>query len=84
MANIASAIKCVRQNEKNAAVNSAKVSEMRTAIKRFETAVQEGADNVEELHQHAQKLVDQAVSKNLIHANKASRINSRMAQKLNK
>ncbi|MCW1000651.1 30S ribosomal protein S20, partial [Streptococcus anginosus] len=39
---------------------------------------------VEELHQHAQKLVDQAVSKNLIHANKASRINSRMAQKLNK
>ncbi len=83
MANIKSAIKRVRQNEKNTAQNTAKISEMRTAIKAFNQAVEEGADNTQELFTRAQKLVAQAANKHLIHANKASRTIARMAKKLN-
>ncbi|AMB98996.1 30S ribosomal protein S20 [Aerococcus urinaehominis] len=83
MANIASAIKRARQNDKVSAQNHAKKNEMRTAIKRYEQAVSEGADNAQELLVHANKLIDQAASKNLIHANKAARDKSRLAKKAN-
>lgn len=84
MANIQSAIKRARQNDARNAHNAKLVSEMRTAKKRFETAVAEGADNQQELFNQAAKAIDQAASKNLIHNNKAARDKSRLAQKLNK
>lgn len=57
---------------------------MRTAIKKFETAVAEGAENAEELLRAAHKTIDGAASKGLIHKNKASRDKSRLASKLSK
>lgn len=84
MANIKSAIKRSRQTDARNAHNSKIVSEMRTAKKRFEAAVEAGDDNKEALFNHASKLIDQAANKNLIHSNKAARDKSRLAQKLNK
>ena len=57
---------------------------MRSAIKKFEAAVAEGAENSEELLKAAVKSIDSAASKNLIHQNKASRDISRLTKKLAK
>lgn len=83
MPNIESAIKRVRQNETANTRNSQQISAVRTAVKKFEAAVESGADNKEELFVQASKLIDQAASKNLIHSNKASRDKARLAKKLN-
>lgn len=84
MPNIESAIKRVRTNEKANTANSTKMSAVRTAIKKFEQAVAEGSDNVNELHKQAVKAIDMAASKGLIHKNKANRDKSRLAAKLAK
>ncbi|MDO4679726.1 MAG: 30S ribosomal protein S20 [Aerococcus sp.] len=83
MPTIKSAIKRDRKAKKANAQNSSYKSAMRTAIKRFDQAVEAGADNTNDLFKNATKLVDKAVSKNLIHQNKAAREKSRMAKKLN-
>lgn len=80
---IQSAIKRERQSTKANKQNASQLSTMRTAIKRFNQAVESGADNKEELFRNATKLVDKAVAKNLIHKNKAAREKARMASKLN-
>ena len=82
MPNIDSAIKRVRTSEKTNLLNNAQKSAMRTAIKKFEEAVAEGADNSAELFKAASKAIDTAASKGLIHNNKASRDKSRLAKKL--
>ena len=71
--NIASQIKRVRTNKKSTLANNAQTSAMRTAIKKFDAAVAEGAENAEELLRAAHKAIDGAASKGLIHKNKASR-----------
>lgn len=80
---IQSAIKRERQSTKANKQNASQLSTMRTAIKRFNQAVEADADNKEELFRNATKLVDKAVAKNLIHKNKAAREKARMASKLN-
>lgn len=82
--NIESQIKRVRTNAKATLANNSQTSAMRTAIKKFDTAVAEGAENVEELLRAAHKAIDGAASKGLIHRNKASRDKSRLAAKLSK
>lgn len=87
MPNIASQIKRVRTNKKSTLANNAQTSAMRTAIKKFDAAVAEGAEgaeNAEELLRAAHKAIDGAASKGLIHKNKASRDKSRLAAKLSK
>ena len=84
MPNIESAIKRVRTNENANALNSSQLSAMRTAVKKFEQAVEAGADNVAELFQAATKAIDMAESKGLIHKNKASRDKSRLSKKIAK
>ena len=81
---IKSAIKRVKTNEKANIRNSAELSTMRTALKKFEKAVTKGNDDVEKLHQEAVSAVDKALSKGLIKANKAAREKSRMAARLAK
>lgn len=81
---IKSAIERVKTSEKANARNSAQLSQMRTAIKKFEKAKTVGADNVEELYKLAVSAVDKAHSKGLIKANKAARDKSRMAARLAK
>ena len=60
-----------KTNEKANARNSAELSKMRTAIKKFEKAKTAGAEDVEKLYREAVSAVDRAHSKGLIKANKA-------------
>ncbi|MBS4761466.1 30S ribosomal protein S20 [Carnobacteriaceae bacterium zg-ZUI252] len=84
MPNIESAIKRVRTANKANVQNNAQKSAMRTAVKRFETAVAEGAENAADLLKVALKAIDEAATKGLIHKNKASRDKSRLSKKLAK
>lgn len=84
MPNIESAIKRVRTAKKANVQNNAQKSAMRTAIKRFETALAEGSENTAELLKVALKSIDEAATKGLIHKNKASRDKSRLASKVAK
>lgn len=81
---IKSAIERVKTNEKANARNSAELSKMRTAIKKFEKAKTAGAEDVEKLYREAVSAVDRAHSKGLIKANKAASDKSRMAARLAK
>ncbi|MGY3778192.1 30S ribosomal protein S20 [Isobaculum melis] len=84
MPNIESAIKRVRTSEKANALNNSKMSATRTAIKKFEQAVEAGSDNLNELHSEAIKAIDMAAASGLIHKNKANRDKSRLTSKLAK
>lgn len=84
MPNIESAIKRVRTSEKANEKNSAQMSAMRTSIKKFEAAVETGADDVQDKFKAAVKAIDMAASKGLIHKNKASRDKSRLHAKIAK
>ena len=66
---IKSAIERVRTSEKAEARNASQLSQMRTAIKKFDKAKLAGADNLD----------DCAHSKGLIKANKAARDKSRLS-----
>ncbi len=83
MPNIKSAIKRVRTSEASNAQNTSVKSSMRTAIKRFEAAVENKEENRTELHQSAVKQLDKAAQKGLIHKNAANRQKSRLTTKLN-
>ena len=77
MPNIKSAIKRVSVIEKKTLRNNMIKSEYKTAIKRFEEALNN--NNVEE----ATKKIDQACTKGVIVKNTAARKKSNLAKKLN-
>ena len=84
MANIKSAKKRINVIEKKTALNRARKSQLKTAIRKFEEAVTAG--NREEAvarFQYAQKRISQVASKGTIHKNAAARKVARLAQKLN-
>ncbi|TFE01093.1 30S ribosomal protein S20 [Jeotgalibacillus salarius] len=83
MPNIKSAIKRTKTNAVRHEANIQQKSSMRTAIKRFETAVQNDSDNKTELLSSAVKQLDKAAQKGLIHKNNADRQKSRLTKKLN-
>lgn len=78
MPNIKSAIKRVKTTNKAEAQNISQKNAMRTAVKRAKTAIAENAENKNELVRIAVKKVDKASQANLIHSNKADRINSKL------
>ncbi len=80
MPNIKSAIKRVSVNQRKAQFNKAKKSELKTALKKTEIALQEAADNSAELLKDTQAKLDRAVRKGLIHKNKAARKKSQLAR----
>ena len=84
MPNIESAIKRVRTSEKSNQLNSGQASAMRTAIKKYDLAIETGAENAEELYKAASRAIDKAETKGLIHKNKANRDKSRLYAKLAK
>lgn len=84
MPNIKSAIKRVKTTDNRKNRNIAQRSAMRTAIKKFEEAAANNADNAQALYVEASKKLDSAVSKGLIHKNNAARNKSRLANKLAK
>ncbi|AWD62127.1 30S ribosomal protein S20 [Limosilactobacillus reuteri] len=76
---IKSAIERVRTSEKAEARNASQLSQMRTAIKKFDKAKLAGADNLDDLYKVAISAIDRAHSKGLIKANKAARDKSRLS-----
>jgi small subunit ribosomal protein S20 len=84
MANTKSQIKRNRQNETLRLRNKAVRSELKTRVKQAERAVAEGADNAGELLRNAQKRLDMAAAKGVIHKNAAARRKSRLATRATK
>ena len=85
MANIKSAAKRARQNEKRYAQYRILRNGARTAVKNARAAMESGdiAASKEAVHK-AECVLDRAASKGVIHANNASRRKGRLAKALNK
>ena len=84
MPNIKSAIKRVSVIEKKTLRNNMIKSGCRTAIRKFEEAVEaKDVKNAEALFVEATKKIDMACTKGVIVKNTASRKKSRLAKKLN-
>ena len=84
MANIKSAKKRIKVIDKKTALNRVRKSQVKTAIRRFEEAVNAG--NVEEATQRfqfAQKKISQVASKGTLHKHAAARKVAKLAHKLN-
>ena len=84
MPNIKSAIKRTRVIEKKTLRNNMIKSGYRTAVKKFEQAVEAGnKDEATALLKDATKKIDQACTKGVIVKNTAARKKSNLAKKLN-
>ena len=81
MANSVSARKRARQTEKNRQHNASQRSHVRTQIKRVLRAIESGDKAAaEQAYKTAVPAIDRAVSKGVMHANKAARHKSRLNQ----
>ena len=67
-----------RQNEKLRQSNKALMSDLKTSIKKVETAAVAG-EPTDVLYRDAQKKIDVAAEKGVLHANTAARKKSRLA-----
>lgn len=84
MANIKSAKKRAKVIAKKTANNRIRKSIIKTSEKRFLEALEAGdKDLALERFKAAEKVIDQAASKNILHKNAAARKVSRLAKKLN-
>ena len=84
MANIKSAMKRIRLQEKAAARNKSARTLMKTNLKKFDAATAEGdREKAEAAHRIAVKTVDRAATKGLIHKNRAARRKRALARQLN-
>ncbi len=84
MANSASAKKRIRQNEKRRKRNKRVRSNVRTAIRKFDVALDSGDVEVaEEAFRKVESTLDRAVIKGVWPRNRASRKTSRLAKRLN-
>jgi small subunit ribosomal protein S20 len=80
MANIDSQKKRNRQNEKRRMRNKAVRSELKTRTKQVEVAIEQG-EGVDTAYQLAQKKIDRAVAKGVLHPRTAARRKSRLAKR---
>src|SRR5215471_1388257 len=84
MANHKSAEKRIRQIAKRTAINRARISRVRTFVKKVETAIATGdKDAARTAFQLAQPELHRAISKGVLHKNTASRKLSRLAARIN-
>ena len=82
MANIKSQIKRNRQNEAAHERNKSVKSAVKSAIRRFREAAEAGdADKAQELAKLANKKLDKAASKGVIHKNQAANKKSAISRK---
>ena len=85
MANIKSAEKRIRTTAKKTAINRSRKTEVKTYIKKFNIAIENGnVDEARELLKVIDKKLKRAAYKNVIHKNAASRKVSRLTKELNK
>jgi small subunit ribosomal protein S20 len=83
LANIASARKRARQNEKRRQQNASQRSMMRTHVKNVVKAIQAGdKDAAAAALQKAMPVLDSAAGKGLIHRNKAARHKHRLNEQI--
>jgi small subunit ribosomal protein S20 len=83
MANIKSAQKAARQNEKARVRNLARKTAIKTSVKKVLTALEQGStEQAAELLRDVAAQLGRARGKNLVHANTASRKLSRLAKKV--
>ena len=83
MANHTSAKKRIRRNARRAAINGARMSRIRTFIKKVETAIASGDnDAAREALRVAQPEIQRGVSRGVLHRNTASRKISRRAARV--
>ena len=82
VANIKSAIKRNRQNEKRNARNRAVRGEVRTRTRSVLEAAEAGADDTDEKLKAAIKKIDKSVSKGTMHKNTAARTKSRLIKRV--
>jgi small subunit ribosomal protein S20 len=83
MANIKSQMKRNRQNEVRNARNKAVRSELKTRMKKSLAASEAGDGDAAEVYRQAQKRIDMAASKGVLHKNTAARRKARLAKRLN-
>lgn len=82
MANIKSQIKRNRQNEKARLRNKAVKSSLKTAIRKFREAAEQGdVEQAAVLQRAAARQLDKAASKGVIHKNQAANRKSAIAQR---
>ena len=83
MANHKSAEKRIRQTERRTAVNKARLSRIRTFVKKVETALDAGdKTTAQAAFLAAQPELQRGVSKGVLHKNTAARKISRLAHRL--
>ena len=83
MANHKSAKKRIRRNDKRKVINKARVSRMRTLIRKVMEAVQTGSyDQAREALKEAQPQIHRAADKGILHAKTASRKISRLSARV--
>jgi small subunit ribosomal protein S20 len=81
MANIKSQMKRNRQNEKRNLVNTGLRSELKTRVKNALAAAEAGdAQQAEDLSRQAQKRIDMAVTKGVLHKNTAARRKAKLTR----
>ena len=81
MPQIKSEIKRVKTNATANKRNADELSKLRTAVRKFNEAVENDAKDVLDLEVKAARALDKAVSKGLISKNKANRDKSRLSKK---
>lgn len=85
MANTPQARKRIRRNEARAVVNGARVSRIRTFVKKVESAIESGsADGARAAFQLAQPELMRGVSKGVLHKNTVARKISRLSARISK
>ena len=83
MANHKSAIKRIRRNDRRATVNHARISRIRTYVKKVEKAILSGdATAASEALKEAQPELQRGVTKGVLHRNTASRKISRLSRRI--
>lgn len=81
MAHSKQALKRVRQNERDRLANKAKMSRMKTEIKKLQTAVAAGEKGkAQEMLSMVCQLIDKAAKHSIIHANTAARKKSQVTR----
>jgi ribosomal protein S20 len=84
LANIKSAKKRIKVIQKKTLINKMRISQVKTAIKRFEMALSSGDMNLAgEKLRFVQKKFNQVAAKGSIHKNMAARKVSRLTKKFN-
>ena len=85
MANHKSAIKRIRQTERQTKVNRFARATLRTQVKKLVKAIEAGEfDSAKTLQAPTASVIDRSVRKGVLHPNKAARMKSRLAARLKK